>query len=172
MCISYIHIWLLVSRNNCVSYFCVLFLNKKPRSRSPQSEPDILTTNVASGDRIDNESSSSSPEVSINSANLSKNVSQAPNDISQTATDKPSQPILSSFPKTNNRAFKCTWYKDYPWLEYSVASDSSYCFAYRHYSSNDSITRKFKENTVSWLFFQFVSRININSVKVRSNRIQ
>jgi hypothetical protein len=122
---------------------------KKPRSRSPQSEPEISTTNLASGDGIDNENSSSSPKTSIDSTNLSKNVSQAPNDISQTATDKPSQPILSSFPKTNNRAFQSTWYKEYPWLEYSVASDSCYCFVCRHYSSNDSVTRKFKEDTVS-----------------------
>jgi hypothetical protein len=126
---------------------------KKPRSSSLQSEPEILMMNLASEDRIDNESSSSSPEALINSTNLSKNVGQAPNDISQTATDKPSQPILSSFPKTNNRAFKPTWYKDYPWLEYSVTSDSCYCFACRHYSSNDSVTRKFQENAVSWLFF-------------------
>jgi hypothetical protein len=145
---------------------------KKPQSRSSPSEPEVLTTNLASGDGMDNENSSSSPETSIDSANLSTNVSQAPNDISHTATDKPSQPILSSFPKTNNRSFQSTWYKGYPWLEYSVASDSCYCFVCRHYSTNDSVTRKFKDNTVSWLFFQFVSRININSVKVRSNGIQ
>ena len=69
---------------------------KKTRSRSPRSEPEALT---ASGYGIDNENSSSSPETSIDSANLSANMSEAPNDISQSATDKPSQPILSSFPK-------------------------------------------------------------------------
>jgi hypothetical protein len=123
---------------------------KKPRSHSPQLESEVSATNLASGAGTENESSSSSPEASTNSVNLSRNTNQAPNDISQTATDKPSQPVLSSFPKTDNRAFKSTWYKDSPWLEYSVISNSCYCFVCRHYSSNDSVTRKSMEDTVSW----------------------
>jgi len=87
---------------------------KKSRSHSSQSETEVLTTNLTSGDGVENEKSSSSPDVSADSASLSKDVNQAPNDISQTATDKPSQPLLASFPKTNNRAFKSNWYKDYP----------------------------------------------------------
>jgi len=142
------------------AYFSTM---KKPRSHSSQSETEVLTTNLTGGDGVENEKSSSSPDVSADSASLSKDVNQAPNDISQTATDKPSQPLLASFPKTNNRAFKSSWYKDYPWLEYSVASDSCYCFVCRHYSSNDSITRKFKKDTVSWLFSQLVSRIHVHS---------
>lgn len=122
---------------------------KKPRSHSLQSETEVLTSNLTGEEGVESKNSSSSPDVSADSTDLSKDVNQAPNDISQNGTDKPSQPLLPSFPKTNNRAFKSSWYRDYPWLEYSVASDSCYCFVCRHYSSNDSITRKFKEDTVS-----------------------
>ena len=47
----------------------------------------------------------------------------------------PCQPKLSSYPKNTESAkkgkqclFSPTWYKDYPYLEYSVSSDKAYCY--------------------------------------------
>lgn len=54
--------------------------------------------------------------------------------------DRPSQPILSSYPKRPfgkiQRCFNTAWYQTRPWLEYSVLRDSSFCFACRKFSSN------------------------------------
>lgn len=55
---------------------------------------------------------------------------------------KPIQPILSKFPKTNGRKYLAKWYTEYKWLEYSVSTDSAYCFSCRHFSPNEFSTLK------------------------------
>ena len=47
----------------------------------------------------------------------------------------PCQPKLSSYPKNSGStkkgkksSFSPTWYKEYPYLEYSVSSDKAYCY--------------------------------------------
>jgi hypothetical protein len=57
-------------------------------------------------------------------------------DLSKSPGELPMQPQLSIFPKTNGRRFSAKYYETYCWLEYSVTSDSVFCFACRHFSSN------------------------------------
>ena len=44
----------------------------------------------------------------------------------------PYQPKLGSYPSTidgvQGRKFNYRWFKDWPWLEYSVEKDKAYCF--------------------------------------------
>ena len=61
-----------------------------------------------------------------------------PDDLSATPSDGPRQPILKEYPYTvigeKRRAFNSSWYKQYPWLEYSLTSDAAFCFACRHFA--------------------------------------
>lgn len=58
-----------------------------------------------------------------------------PDDISQYPSDGPTQPnIVFPMKKQDcNRSFKSSWYKAYPWLEYSEKCDAAFCFACRHF---------------------------------------
>ena len=44
----------------------------------------------------------------------------------------PNQPILAEYPRTKtgvqNRRFQESWYKTFPWLEYSISKDAAFCF--------------------------------------------
>ena len=44
----------------------------------------------------------------------------------------PNQPILAEYPRTKtgvqNRRFQESWYKKFPWLEYSISKDAAFCF--------------------------------------------
>lgn len=59
-------------------------------------------------------------------------------DISQSRAVGPVQPNLAMFPRTpqgkKSRAFNSTWYKEYPWIEYSQSQNSAHCFVCRHFS--------------------------------------
>ncbi|CAK8696781.1 unnamed protein product [Clavelina lepadiformis] len=63
-----------------------------------------------------------------------------PDDISKTADEGPTQPLLPSYPKTpfgnsksRARSFCSNWYERFAWLEYSIFFDRAYCFACRHF---------------------------------------
>ena len=51
----------------------------------------------------------------------------------------PAQPKLLKFPLTSsagqNRAFVRDWYAKFPWIEYSIAADTAFCFPCRHFAS-------------------------------------
>lgn len=72
-------------------------------------------------------------------------------DISRSKDEEPVQPCLARFPRTPfgkfTRSFNSFWYKDNPWLEYSVSQNASYCFACRHFclpsSTESSFTSEF-----------------------------
>ena len=44
----------------------------------------------------------------------------------------PNQPILAEYPRTKtgvqNQRFQESWYKKFPWLEYSISKDAAFCF--------------------------------------------
>lgn len=68
-------------------------------------------------------------------------------DISRSRDEDPVQPCLRQFPRTQygakTRSFNNSWYKDNPWLEYSVSLNASYCFACRHFSLPGSTETSF-----------------------------
>ncbi|CAF1658030.1 unnamed protein product [Rotaria magnacalcarata] len=58
----------------------------------------------------------------------------SPTDISRSINEPPSQPILSSYVQNSDkRSFQSQWFKDRPWLEYSVIQNKAYCYYCRHY---------------------------------------
>lgn len=52
-------------------------------------------------------------------------------DISLNSDEPPNQPIIN-FPRRKicekQRSFQSSWYKVYPWIEYSVQLDAIFCF--------------------------------------------
>ncbi len=62
-----------------------------------------------------------------------------PGDIAQNQKDTLRRPILPSYPKTSfgcqNRAFSCTLYNKFDFIEYSMQKDSIYCFPCRFFGS-------------------------------------
>ncbi|KAG0411775.1 hypothetical protein HPB47_011113 [Ixodes persulcatus] len=66
---------------------------------------------------------------------------EIPPDVARTAHDSPVQPVLQSFPVTkygsDSRTFKSEWYTSFPWLEYSVTSNSAFCFSCRMFSTSN-----------------------------------
>ena len=61
-------------------------------------------------------------------------------DISHNLSEPPSQPILQEYPKrvfgARSRCFNKEWYKGRDWLEYSISSDSAFCYYCRAFSNN------------------------------------
>ena len=71
--------------------------------------------------------------------NESSRIPLVPKDLSQSCRDSPSQPRLSSYRLNHQtRSFQSVWYKDRPWLEYSIDNDACYCFYCRHFSITKS----------------------------------
>ena len=77
---------------------------------------------------------------------------RSPSDLSISADHPPARPILSSYPSNHeNRSFQSQWYHNRPWLEYSIAYDSAYCYNCRHFGQaietkrlqNDAFTTGF-----------------------------
>ncbi|XP_025420657.1 zinc finger MYM-type protein 1-like [Sipha flava] len=62
-------------------------------------------------------------------------------DISLNSDEQPIQPIIN-FPRRKicekQRSFQSSWYKVYPWIEYSVQLDAIFCFFCRHFTSSIS----------------------------------
>ena len=56
--------------------------------------------------------------------------------------DGPTQPHLTSYPKTDlgsqKRSFNSTYFKSFPFLEYSIQRDAIYCFACRHFTTTNA----------------------------------
>lgn len=57
-------------------------------------------------------------------------------DLSRSHYDLPVQPILNEYPQTSKRRFNCGYYKQFPWIEYSICQDAVFCFSCRHFNSN------------------------------------
>lgn len=60
---------------------------------------------------------------------------EGPDDISKTPSEGPTQPKIN-FPvkqQDYKRSFQASWYKKFPWLEYSERIDAAFCFACRHF---------------------------------------
>ncbi|KAK9943937.1 hypothetical protein M0R45_009526 [Rubus argutus] len=62
----------------------------------------------------------------------------------------PFQPELSEYPYSfdgsQNRRFNCKWFKDWPWLEYSIEVDKAFCFPCFLFDSNPSHHPAFTED--------------------------
>ena len=60
-----------------------------------------------------------------------------PPDISTCGDDGPTQPVRIRYPKSKfnskTAGFCANWFERYPWLEYSLINDKSYCFPCRHF---------------------------------------
>ena len=65
-------------------------------------------------------------------------ITQTPNDLGD-ITEGPRQPKIESFPFSlfgnANRAFKSQYYNEFPFIEYSISTDSIFCFCCRQFSS-------------------------------------
>ena len=66
----------------------------------------------------------------------------------------PKQPALPQFPSkcfgSTKRSFSTYFYKNYPWLEYSVRKDSVYCFACRHFQTESCVEETFRKGMSDW----------------------
>jgi hypothetical protein len=62
-------------------------------------------------------------------------------DISLNSDEQPIQTIIN-FPRRKicekQRSFQSSWYKVYPWIEYSIQLDAIFCFFCRHFTSSIS----------------------------------
>ncbi|CAF1538177.1 unnamed protein product, partial [Didymodactylos carnosus] len=64
-------------------------------------------------------------------------------DISRSCQNPPTQPKLASYPRNNeNRSFTAKWYDGRPWLEYSIKTDTTYCYYCRHFGAPSSSSNK------------------------------
>uniref|UniRef100_H3AA53 TTF-type domain-containing protein n=1 Tax=Latimeria chalumnae TaxID=7897 RepID=H3AA53_LATCH len=59
--------------------------------------------------------------------------------ISLCKDEQPVQPKLDSYPVTNGRHFNYSWFSLYPFIEYSAAIDSVFCFPCRHFATQSTI---------------------------------
>lgn len=122
---------------------------RSPKKKVPENEDIELNVICSSSDLVTSSSNktgepdfdaSSSTSSSITVSNVSTSscsTISVPADISKSRDDFPSQPQLKKYPVNDQkRAFQPIWFKDRPWLEYSVMSDRCYCFYCRHFSSN------------------------------------
>jgi hypothetical protein len=70
--------------------------------------------------------------------------SLGPGDLSTSPKDGPFQPILQAYPSKEQtgrkRSFRADWFRQHPWLEYSVMADAVFCFACRHFPLCDKST--------------------------------
>jgi hypothetical protein len=58
--------------------------------------------------------------------------------LSRSKFDDPVQPKLGVFPKTKGRRFNSDYYKSFPWIEYSKASNQAFCYTCRHFVPSSS----------------------------------
>ena len=69
-------------------------------------------------------------------------IKRGPCDIAPTIADQLIQPRLKKFPATKFgeewRHFHSEWFKQYPWLEYSVLENACYCFPCQFFSPEDN----------------------------------
>lgn len=73
-------------------------------------------------------------------SNNTVQVKSTPDDISKSCNDLPAQPKLTTYPNNaDKRSFQSSWYKERPWLEYSIKNNMCYCYYCRHFSCNRSI---------------------------------
>ena len=57
-------------------------------------------------------------------------------DISRSHHEVPVQPVLNEYPQTSMRRFNCGYFKQFPWIEYSINRDVIFCFSCRHLNSS------------------------------------
>lgn len=105
-------------------------------SSSSESEGDVEDEEVYGG-------GTSRPTAHHNVGNYDSHVKYpGPVDLAQSKLDTPKQPCLQSYPVTtsnkSSRHFRSEWFKKYPWLEYSILSNATFCFCCRMFGmSND-----------------------------------
>ena len=108
----------------------------------PPGNPEILPSRSSSS--VDPSTSPTADEVLVTSSRTFSDDSSVPSHGLNDAS--PTQVLLKKFPArkfgAKSRSFSSAWYKGKPWLEYSVATDSAYCFPCRVFGVN-AITPKF-----------------------------
>ncbi|CAF4341824.1 unnamed protein product, partial [Rotaria sp. Silwood2] len=87
-------------------------------------------------------SSTSSQSATSSTAILPTQSATSPTDISHSKNEPPSQPVLSSYVQNSDkRSFQSQWFKDRPWLEFSVIQNKAYCYYCRHYGTSKLTTK-------------------------------
>jgi len=70
-------------------------------------------------------------------SNNTAEVKSTPDDISKSCNHLPAQPKLTTYSNNaDKRSFQSIWYKERPWLEYSIKNNMCYCYYCRHFSCN------------------------------------
>lgn len=121
--------------------------NNAPPSKKQQStntKLDVPCTNPSTSTSSTVSASTSTTELLVTSSKtFSDNISVPSHGLNDVS---PTQVFLKKFPPKKYgekyRSFSSAWYKGRPWLEYSVATDSAYCFPCRVYGVN-AISPKF-----------------------------
>jgi len=109
----------------------------------------ISTTSMATAASVPDEQSSGTSSTTVQSTTRTATATAGPNaesktlssasvlDISSSATDRPVQPMLTSFKRTQVgstvRSFSSHWYKKFPTIEYSAVHDAVFCFVCHHF---------------------------------------
>ena len=93
------------------------------------------------------------PQTSHSTSVSSVPASSPTCDIALTPQSSPCQPTRIVFPSTyfsgKARSFNPAWYKQWPWLEYSVSKDAAFCYPCRMFSTSVSASTSRPEKTFS-----------------------
>ena len=143
--------------NKCRTYSIDSYFSAQKKSKSRDIElHDINTENTSF--------IFTSPSISSSISTFDRNIEavnadtvlnslenqQIIDDISQSYNNSPCRPILTNYPSNDdNRSFQDQWYKDRPWLEYSIKSDCVFCYYCRHFGNKTIATRKQNDSFVS-----------------------
>lgn len=94
----------------------------------------IQSTSASTTASVSTTSSNTTCHTSTDGASITITVY---NDISNSKDNDPVQPLKSSFPKKvlfgKMRSFQTTWYKEFPFIEYSRNNVAVYCFCCHHF---------------------------------------
>lgn len=109
-------------------------MSKKPLEKGQQllnlffKTPSNATSSTSRITMLNNENSTSDKSSTLPKPNFDEYDKPA----GDLGTDKPSQPVID-FPKTicdsHRRSFQKEWYRQFPWVEYSIERDAVVCFA-------------------------------------------
>jgi hypothetical protein len=112
-------------------------------SSSSYEFQDISPPSYDNPDAFDvNSVTPSSSLIICTSSNNTLQAKSVPDDISKSCNDLPVQPKLATYPiNIDKRSFQSSWYKERPWLEYSIKNNVCYCYYCRHFCFNRLVTR-------------------------------
>ena len=115
--------------------------SSQPTTTTSSSVSDALATSASSNSCVERHivehETSSDDAVAANASASSSTISQ-PDDLASSPDCSLSQPVDIQFHVTHfsgkARSFNPEWFRQYPWLEYSISKDAAYCYACRFFS--------------------------------------